>query len=125
MTNDLAIRNKNLVVHGLAEFAVGGLDGFRALLHENFITHVPGSPSGRDAFVEYTANSPVGAARIDIKRIIADDGYVVVHQHVTPQGDERGLAIIDIWRVVDGLITEHWHAAQSVPDVDQVPNGMF
>ncbi|PXX59094.1 putative SnoaL-like aldol condensation-catalyzing enzyme [Nocardia tenerifensis] len=125
MTNDLATRNKNLVLHALAEFADGSLDGLRAILHENFIAHAPGNPSGRDAYLAFTAASPVGTARIDIKRVIADDDYVVVHYHLTPRGDDRGLAIIDIWRLIDGLITEHWHAAQPVPESEQVPNGMF
>ncbi|MFB8279115.1 nuclear transport factor 2 family protein [Nocardia colli] len=119
------IDNKNLVLNALAAFQQGNLDGFRDLLHEDFIAHAPGTPSGRDAFLDYTANSPIGTAGIEVKRVIADADYVVVHQHLTPRGADRGLAIIDIWRLTDGRITEHWHAAQPVPDDDQIPNGMF
>ncbi|GAA5077721.1 nuclear transport factor 2 family protein [Nocardia iowensis] len=125
MTETLATRNKNLVLHGLAEFAKGSLDAMRELLHENFVEHAPGNPSGRDAFLEFTANSQVALARLDIKRVIADDDYVVVHYHMIPRDNPRGIAVVDIWRLIDGLITEHWHAAQPVPDEDQIPNGMF
>ncbi|MFF3223701.1 nuclear transport factor 2 family protein [Nocardia suismassiliense] len=125
MTNDLATRNKNLVLHGLAQFADGNLDGMRALLHEDFRAHAPGNPSGRDAFLEFTADSPIAGSRLDIKRVIADDDYVAVHYHLIPQDDPRGAAVVDIWRLVDGMITEHWHALQPVPDEDQIPNGMF
>ncbi|WP_433655752.1 nuclear transport factor 2 family protein [Nocardia sp. CA-128927] len=125
MTNDLATRNKNLVLQGLAEFAEGSLDGMRALLDENFREHAPGNPAGRDAFIEFTANSPVATAKLDIKRVIADDDYVAVHYHLIPQHDARGAAVIDVWRLVDGLITEHWHVLQPVPDEEQIPNGMF
>ncbi|MFE9576616.1 hypothetical protein ACFYO1_09565 [Nocardia sp. NPDC006044] len=39
--------------------------------------------------------------------------------------DDRSLAVIDIWRLIDGRITGHWHADQPVPDDEQIPNGTF
>ncbi|MEV4234402.1 MULTISPECIES: nuclear transport factor 2 family protein [unclassified Nocardia] len=125
MTNNLAIRNKDLVLHGLAEFSRGNVEILRNLLHENFIEHSPGNPSGRDAFVEFIANAPVAAARLDIKRVITDDEYAVVHYHMIAPDDARGVAVVDIWRLVDGVITEHWDVVQPVPDADQLPHGMF
>jgi predicted SnoaL-like aldol condensation-catalyzing enzyme len=41
--------NKQLVVDGFREFATGNVEVLRTLLHENFIEHSPGNPSGRDA----------------------------------------------------------------------------
>jgi hypothetical protein len=40
-------------------------------------------------------------------------------------GDEQGVAVVDIWRLVDGQIVEHWDVVQPVPDAAQIPNGMF
>ncbi|GAB2632797.1 nuclear transport factor 2 family protein [Nocardia goodfellowii] len=119
-----AQRNKNLVLHGLAEFAAGNIEILRELLDENFIEHSPGNPSGRDAFIEFTANAPVARARLDIKRVIADDQYAVVHYLMTAPGDARGTAVIDVWRLVDGRIVEHWDVVQPVPDAEQIPHGM-
>ena len=42
---------------------------------------------------------------------------------VTADGPD--LAVVDIWRVVDGLITEHWDVVQPVPADPEVPHGMF
>ncbi|MGW4768554.1 nuclear transport factor 2 family protein [Nocardia sp. NPDC004278] len=125
MTNDLAIRNKELILRSLAEFTGGNIEVLRNLLHENFIEHSPGNPSGREAFIEFTASSPVAKARLEIKRVIADDDYAVVHYHMIAPDDTRGIAVVDIWRLVDGVITEHWDVVQPVPDDDQIPHGMF
>ncbi|WP_406230971.1 nuclear transport factor 2 family protein [Nocardia sp. NBC_01009] len=123
--NTLSADNKQLVLHGLAEFAKGNIEVLRDLLHENFIEHSPGNPSGRDAFIEFIADSPVAAGRLEIKRVITDADFAVVHYHMIPPGDERGLAVVDVWRLVDGRIVEHWDVVQPVPDAAEIPHGMF
>lgn len=123
--NSLAERNRELVERGFAEFAAGNIEMLHTLLREDFIEHSPGNPSGRDAAIEFLAASPLATARLELKRVVADDEYVVVHYHMTPPGDERGHAIVDLWRLEDGQITEHWHVVQPVPEPEQIPNGMF
>lgn len=126
MTNtNIATHNKDLVLRGLADFAKGNTDVLRELLHADFREHSPGNPSGRDAFVEFLADSPVASAQLEIKRIITDDEYAVVHYHMILPDDPRGRAVVDIWRLVDGRITEHWDVVQPVPDEAQLPHGMF
>ncbi|WP_431968984.1 nuclear transport factor 2 family protein [Nocardia sp. bgisy134] len=126
MTNNtLAAKNKDLVLHGLAEFTGGNVEVLRDLLHEDFLEHSPGNPSGRDAFLEFLATAPVTGARLDIKRVVTDDEYAVVHYHMIEPGAERGSAVVDIWRLEDGKIVEHWDVVQPVPDAAQIPHGMF
>ncbi|WP_344496289.1 nuclear transport factor 2 family protein [Nonomuraea monospora] len=117
--------NKDLVLHAFTEFASGNHDILRPLLREDFVEHSPGNPSGRDAWIEFTRNSPVAAARLHLKRVIAEGDLVMLHYHLLAPGDERGLAVVDIWRLADGRIAEHWDVVQPVPDQDQIPNGMF
>ncbi|MEU6711843.1 nuclear transport factor 2 family protein [Nonomuraea sp. NPDC046802] len=123
--NSAAERNRELVLRGFTEFAAGNVDILRTLLREDFVEHSPGNPSGRDAFIEFIANSPVARARLDLKRIVADAEYVVVHYHMDPRSGGRGFAVADLWRLVDGQIVEHWDVVQSVPESSDVPNGMF
>ena len=120
-----AHHNKDLVLRGIAEFATGNVGVLRTLLREDFVEHSPDTPSGRDAFVEFIAAAPVARAKLDLKRVIADDEYVVVHYHMSTPDDERGTAVTDIWRLVNGQITEHWDVVQPVPESARVPNGMF
>ncbi|MFF3332336.1 nuclear transport factor 2 family protein [Streptomyces sp. NPDC002888] len=120
-----AERNKQQVIDGFRQFAAGNIEVLRTLLREDFVEHSPGNPSGRDAFIEYIATAPVAGARLDLKRVVADGDHVVVHYHMTPPGGGRGLAVADIWRLVDGQIVEHWDVVQPVPEPEQTPNGMF
>lgn len=118
-------RNKQLVVDGFREFAAGNFEVLRTLLHEDFVEHSPGNPSGRDAFIDHITKAPVAKARLDLSRVIADDDHVVTHYRMTTPDDERGVAVVDIWRLADDQIVEHWDVLQPVPDNSQVPNGMF
>jgi predicted SnoaL-like aldol condensation-catalyzing enzyme len=63
--------------------------------------------------------------RVDVKRAIADDGFVVLHCHqIWPEGVEY--AGIDIFRLDDaGKIVEHWDVLQVLPDSSANANGMF
>jgi predicted SnoaL-like aldol condensation-catalyzing enzyme len=117
--------NKELALRGFTEFAAGNIDILRTLIREDFVEHSPGNPSGREAFIEYIASSPVAAARLDLKRVIAEDDYVVMHYHMVPPGDGRGQAVVDVWRLEDGQIVEHWDVVQPVPEPEEIPNGMF
>ena len=123
--SSLAEANQALFLRAFAQFSGGNPDVLRTVLREDFIEHSPGNPSGRDAFVEFIKASPVASARLELKRVIADEEYVVVHYHMIEKEGERGAAVVDIWRVRDGLITEHWDVVQPVPDEAQLPNGMF
>ncbi len=90
---------ENLFVH--KDFAAA-----KTALHPDFVTHSPGLPSGREAFAEAVENSPLGGATAEIRHVVAEDDFVVVHLHVA------GVAVVDILRVEDGLLVEHWDVKQ-------------
>ncbi|GAA1626360.1 nuclear transport factor 2 family protein [Nonomuraea maheshkhaliensis] len=117
--------NKQLVLDGFARFAAGDTEVLRTLLHEDFIEHSPGNPSGRDAFIAYITQAPVASARLDLKRVIAEDDFVVMHYLMTTADDPRGVAVVDIWRLADGQLVEHWDVLQPVPEADRIPHGML
>jgi len=49
---------------------------------------------------------------------------VVLHVHST-RGDGPGRAIVDIFRVKDGKVVEHWDVIQDIPEKAANSNGMF
>ena len=121
----LAESNRERFLSAFAEFAAGNADVLNQVIREDFIEHSPNTPSGRDAYIAHLKTSGVMDSRLDLKRVIADDEYVVAHYLVTGPGAETGLAVVDIWRFDNGQIVEHWDVAQPVPDSSEVPNGML
>jgi predicted SnoaL-like aldol condensation-catalyzing enzyme len=79
----------------------------------------------RGAFKARFAEYP--SFRSDIKRTVADGDLVVVHTHERFNLNDLGNIIIDIYRVENGLIVEHWDAYMPVPPKDRWlhDNGSF
>ncbi|NOH60714.1 nuclear transport factor 2 family protein [Vibrio sp. RE88] len=55
----------------------------------------------------------------DVKHIYVDGDYVIFHSHATLAkedrgNDEKGMNIIDTWRIEDGRIVEHWDSIQAL-----------
>ncbi|GGA69739.1 hypothetical protein GCM10011369_09230 [Neiella marina] len=55
----------------------------------------------------------------DVKHIYVDGDYVIFHSHATLKKDDRGndqkgMNIIDTWRIENGKIVEHWDSIQAL-----------
>lgn len=99
----------------------------RKYIGKNYKQHNPlvaDGPEGLKAFIEFLkTNFP--EARSEIKRTLADGDYVVLHVHSIRPPNMRGRAIIEIFRLEDGKIDEHWDVIQEIPESSANPNGMF
>jgi predicted SnoaL-like aldol condensation-catalyzing enzyme len=70
------------------------------------------------------ANRP--NARGEIKRVFAEGEFVILHVHWTGLlGGKNGEAVVDIFRLEDGKIVEHWDVIQPIPDTAGNDNTMF
>ena len=61
----------------------------------------------------------------DVKRAFVDGDHVTVHYHVRRWPDDMGWAVIDIFRLENGLIAEHWDVMQDVVEGGPNPIGPF
>jgi predicted SnoaL-like aldol condensation-catalyzing enzyme len=92
-----------------------------------YIQHNAMAASGAEAvralFKGFYAGNP--QATIVIKRALADGDLVAIHYNMKMKPDDRGFAVVDIFRVENGKIAEHWDVAQPVPEKSANTNGMF
>jgi predicted SnoaL-like aldol condensation-catalyzing enzyme len=112
-------RNKAVVLDFYDRFFnKGDASAVDQLLVEHYIQHNPGVPDGRDAIKPFVAQGPFPA---DVKRIVAEGNLVVAHVYY-PILDS---AAVDIFRLHDGLIVEHWDVVQKMPEQSVNANTMF
>jgi predicted SnoaL-like aldol condensation-catalyzing enzyme len=80
--------------------------------------------AGLEQFVGYL-RTEFPQLRADIKNLFADGDFVIGHVHGVRIPGQRGTAIVDIFRLEDGKIVEHWDVMQPVPDAALNDNGLF
>ncbi len=81
-------------------------------------------PEGLAAFIDWL-KAEYPEAHSEVKRVFADGDYVILHVHSMRPPLPRGRAIIEIFRLEEGKIVEHWDAIQEIPATSVNPNGMF
>ncbi len=92
-----------------------------------YIQHNPLVPNGAAPFVQHFAEffKAYPASALDMVQVISEGDLVVVHSKFTTGPDDRGQAIIDIFRIAKGKIVEHWDVIQQIPDHIANGNTMF
>jgi predicted SnoaL-like aldol condensation-catalyzing enzyme len=89
--------------------------------------HNPGAADGAEAFIAFvkgfTAAFP--ALHFDFRRFIAEGDLVAVHSHLVRQPQDRGMAVMDIFRIENNKIVEHWDVLQEIPESPVNSNTMF
>ena len=89
--------------------------------------HNPMAGDGPEPFISFvkwfTGENP--QMRFDFKRFIADGDLVAVHSHLRLSPEARGTAVMDIFRLENGKIVEHWDVLQEVPEQAANQNTMF
>ncbi len=92
-----------------------------------YTQHNPNAADGPEGFKNFLAflREKFPNSRSEIKRVFADGDYVIVHVHAVRAPDERGSAVIDIFKLENGKIVEHWDVVQPIPEKAANANGMF
>ena len=96
--------------------------------------HNPFIQDGKQAFINYMKHriNDKFKRQFEYKRVIAEGDYVVLHVRQILGEDDKdftiapnGKAVIDIFRLENGKIVEHWDVVQMIPAQSMNNNTMF
>lgn len=89
---------------------------FEKYVHEDYIQHNPIIADGRENALKWL--EPVFSkpdAEIQVRRVLVDGDYLTVQIIGRMSPEDPGSAIINIFRLEDGIIVEHWDVTQAMP----------
>jgi predicted SnoaL-like aldol condensation-catalyzing enzyme len=120
-------KNKQLVTIAYQRI-FGDLDstGVDEFLSKDFIQHNPTAPDGQDgvkAFVQMLISQGVPKQKVEFKHIAAEGDIVFLHSRYEMAGKEW--RFIDIYRIENDKLAEHWDAMMQMPDAPANNNSMF
>ena len=120
--------NKELVMRFLNEFMIGhDIKVLDELLGPSYKQHNPGLDHGKASLIKFFQDfwEIHPEPGYFLKRIIAENDLVALHYHFQPDPDEKGYAIVDIFRVEDDKLVEHWDVCQEMPEKSENNSPMF
>ncbi|MCC8974816.1 Predicted SnoaL-like aldol condensation-catalyzing enzyme [Bradyrhizobium brasilense] len=98
-----------------------------AYVGNRYVQHNPGAADGPEGFRKFIGflREKFPNSHSEIKRSFVDGDYVILHVHAVREPGTRGNAIVDIFKLEDGKIVEHWDVVQPVPENPANNNTMF
>ena len=93
----------------------------------DFVDHDPLTKGTRDSVIARLEGLDwkTSAPRSDVKHIVAEGDLVVVHHYLVRKAGDQPIAAMDMFRVKDGYIVEHWDILQAIPPESENPAPMF
>ncbi len=120
--------NKKLVVD-FYEKAINQKD-FEAAskyLGPRYIQHNQRAADGAEGLKNFLAflKEKYPKSHSEIKRVFADGDFVILHVHAVRDPGTRGMAVVDIFRLENGKVVEHWDVHEDMIDKPANSNGVF
>lgn len=95
-------------------------EGFERYVAPGFRQHSAMLPADSEAsikFLSHLLTSEYPASRLTVERTVAQGDLVAVQVlWQRNPGEARDVAMVDIYRLADGRIVEHWDVVQNLPE---------
>ncbi len=100
-------------------------EAFERYVHVDYMQHNPAVVDGREAAIAHL-NGLLARATVsmDVRRLLVDGDYAVAHLIGRQGPEDPGHALMNIFRMEDGIIVEHWDVSQPVPPATASGRGM-
>lgn len=120
-------KNKQIAITAYQRI-FGDLDvtGVDEYISKDFLQHNPTTPDGPEGvkvLVQMLTSQGVPKQKIVFKHVVADGDIVFLHSRYEMAGKEW--RFIDIYRIENGKLAEHWDAMMQMPDSRGNNNPMF
>lgn len=127
---DNKLENNKRIIREWTELAINEREPEEAIakyMGSTYRQHNPQAADGPESFINFVKYfaQKFPDFHLDTKRMIAEGDLVVTHSHLTRHRDDRGQAVVDIFRLEDGKIVEHWDVIQEIPESAANSNTMF
>lgn len=108
-------------------FARGDVEqAYRRFVAPDLIQHNSRMGQGRDqAVAAIRALHAMPGASFTVQRILVDGDLAAVHYRGKLAADDKGAAVVEIFRFDKGRIVEHWDMLQGVPETARNVHPMF
>lgn len=92
----------------------------------NYIQHNPQVADCREALKTMAAQWIAGGPKttVDVRQSVAEGNLVILHVK-SPTPDGKYQAIVEIFRVENNQLVEHWDVIQASPETSANPHPMF
>ncbi|MER9303968.1 nuclear transport factor 2 family protein [Mesorhizobium sp. M0496] len=119
--------NEQIVTHAyqriFGDLDISAVDDY---MSKDFVQHNPtiaDGPAGVKQLVQMLISQGVDKQKVEFKHVIANGDIVILHTRYEMVGNEW--RFIDIYRVEDDELVEHWDAMMQMPDTRANNNPMF
>lgn len=116
------MNNKDLVLTAITDvFVKRDMSAFDKYFSENYIQHNPSFPNGTAVLKQVVPTMPADF-RYEPGVVTENGEIVMIHGRYTNWGGKIMIGV-DIFRVKNGKITEHWDVLQEEVTADKSANG--
>jgi predicted SnoaL-like aldol condensation-catalyzing enzyme len=125
---DQLAHNKKLVLEFYHKL-IGEKDfeAARPYMGSRYRQHAPYAADGHEGVAEWVRQFKEGFPQhhYEVKKVIAEGDFVVLHLHGKSGLHPFGESVVDIFRIEDGKVVEHWDVIQPIPESADNANSMF
>jgi len=125
---DQLAHNKKLVLEFYHKL-IGEKDfeAARPYMGSMYRQHAPYAADGHEGVAEWVRKFKEGFPQhhYEVKKVIAEGDFVVLHLHGKSGLHPFGESVVDIFRIENGKVVEHWDVIQPIPESADNANSMF
>ncbi|MDH7459914.1 nuclear transport factor 2 family protein [Chitinophagaceae bacterium 26-R-25] len=117
-------RNKQLVLEAFdAAFNRKETDALERFWSPNYIQHSTTIPPGREGLKKAIASRPP-EFHYEHGLIVSEGDFVMVHGRFSNIGEPRAIIVVNILRIENGLLAEHWDVIEKEVTKEESKSGL-